>query len=279
MLIDEIKKKHPSLKIIKAYPDSGQKWVYLVHTDTYGTIMLKIIKKMDERIQREIDIVNDNNIPGVPKILEASSFDYNGEMHFYVFEEYIEGEALSVVLKRGPLPPQRALRLMEDLLTVVSNLELIGIVHRDIKPDNIICANDGSFRLIDFGIARNLNLSSLTFTAAAVGPHTPGYGAPELFQYDKAKISSRADLFSVGVVVYEAIFGRHPFVTGKEADYNEIWYKTATVIPKAEIIPGDTDRQLAGLILTLMQKQVSKRPPSAAKALEWYHAVVGTLSI
>ena len=68
-------------------------------------------------------------------------------------------------------------------------------------------------------------------------------------------------------------------MTGKEADYNEIWYKTATVVPKAEIIPGDTDGQLSGLILTLMQKQVGKRPPTAAKALEWYHAVISTLSI
>jgi serine/threonine-protein kinase len=124
-----------------------------------------------------------------------------------------------------------------------------------------------------------LNLTSLTLTAAAVGPHTPGYGAPELFQYDKAKINSKADLFSVGVVVYQAIFGRHPFITGKEADLNEIWYRTATVMPKDDLIPGDTDSQLFGLIQTLMQKQVSKRPPSAKKALEWYYTVLGTLSI
>ncbi len=279
MLIDEIRKVHPSLDIIKSYPESGQKLVYLVHTDTYGTVMLKIIKKMDERIRREIDIVNDNDIPGVPKIYEASSIDYNGDKHFYVFEEYIEGESLSERLTRGALTVQSALRLMGDLLTVVAKLESIGIVHRDIKPDNIICASDGSFRLIDFGIARNLNLTSLTLTTAVIGPHTPGYGAPELFQYDKANISSKADLFSVGVVVYEAIFGSHPFVTGKEADYNEIWYKTATVIPKAEVIPGDIDGQLAGLILTLMQKQVSKRPPSASKALEWYYTVLETLSV
>lgn len=279
MLIDEIKKTHPSLDVIKSYPESGQKLVYLVHTDTYETVMLKIIKKMDERIRREIDIVNNNDIPGVPKIYETSSFDYNGEKHFYILEEYIEGESLSERLARGPLSVQEAVRLMKDLLTVVARLEAIGIVHRDIKPANIICASDGSFRLIDFGIARNLNLASLTLTAAVIGPHTPGYGAPELFQYDKAKISSKADLFSVGVVVYESIFGRHPFVTGKEADYNEIWYRTATVIPKTEVIPGDTDGQLAGLVLTLMQKQVSKRPPSAAKALEWYYAVLTTLSI
>lgn len=279
MLIDELTKKYPSLRVIKAYPDSGQKWAYLVDLDTYGVVMLKIIKKMDERIRREIDIVNQNDIPGVPKIKEISSFQYNGEEHYYFFEEYIDGETLTDELRRGPLGLPQSLKLFESLLIIVAKLESIGIVHRDIKPDNIICAKDGSYHLIDFGIARNLNLTSLTLTAAAVGPHTPGYGAPELFQYDKAKISSKADLFSVGVVVYQAIFGRHPFITGKEADLNEIWYRTATVMPKDDLIPGDTDSQLFGLIQTLMQKQVSKRPPSAKKALEWYYTVLGTLSL
>lgn len=279
MLINELLKKYPSLKVIKAYPESGQKWVYLVDLDMYGVVMLKIVKKMDERIRREIDIVNQNDIPGVPKIKELSSFQYNGEEHYYLFEEYIDGETLTDILRRGPLGLPQSLKLFESLLIIVAKLESIGIVHRDIKPDNIICAKDGNYHLIDFGIARNLNLTSLTLTATVVGPHTPGYGAPELFQYDKAKISSKADLFSVGVVVYQAIFGRHPFITGKEADLNEIWYRTATVMPKDDLIPGDTDSQLIGLILTLMQKQVSKRPPSAKKALEWYYTVLGTLSL
>lgn len=278
-MLDELAKKYPSLKVIKAFPESGQKQVYLVSIDTYGIVMLKIIKKMDERIQREIDIVNSNDIPGVPKIKEFSSFQYEGEEHFYLIEEYIEGETLTNILRRGPLELQQALSLFESLLIVVGKLETLGIVHRDIKPDNIICAKDGTYHLIDFGIARNLNLASLTFTMAVVGPHTPGYGAPELFQYSKSKIDSRADLFSIGVVVYQSIFGEHPFITGKEVDYNEIWYRTATVTPKNYLIPGDKDSQLIGLIQTLMQKQVSKRPPSAKKALEWFYTVLGTLSI
>jgi serine/threonine protein kinase len=279
MLISELIKKYPSLKVIKTYPESGQKWVHLVDVDAYGVVMLKIIKRMDERIQREIDIVNQNDIPGVPKIKDISSFQHNGVEYHYLFEEYIDGETLTDVLRRGPLNLQQSLKLFEGLLIVVAKLESLGIVHRDIKPDNIICAKDGSYRLIDFGIARNLNLASLTLTAVAVGPHTPGYGAPELFQYNKTEINSKADLFSIGVVIYQAIFGKHPFITGKEADLNEIWYRTATVTPQDYLIPGDTDSQLIGLIQTLMQKQVSKRPPSAQKALEWYYTVLGTLSL
>lgn len=278
-MIAELTKKYPSLKLIKAFPESGQKWVFLVDVDPYGVVMLKIIKNMDERIRREIDIVNQNDIPGVPKVREMSTFTYNGKEYHYLFEEYIDGQTLTEVLKQGPMPVKQCLVLLENLLTAVATLEDLGIVHRDIKPDNIIYASDGTFRLIDFGIARNLNLPSLTMTAVAFGPHTPGYGAPELFQYSKAKINSRADLFSIGVVAYLAVFGVHPFLTGKEADLNEIWYKTVTVMPARQYIQGDKDGQLFALIQTLMQKQVSKRPPSAKKALEWYKVVLGTLSL
>lgn len=278
MIIDELTKKYPSLTILKKFPESGQKQVYLVQLDAYGTVILKIVKKMDERIRREIDIVNQNDLPGVPKIKEISSIKIGEDEYFYLFEEYVEGETLTNRLKKDPIPLAESLRLFESLLIVVGKLESLSIVHRDIKPDNIICSVDGSFHLIDFGIARNLNLPSLTQTAAVMGPHTPGYGAPELFQYDKTKISSKADLFSVGVVVYQAIFGKHPFITGKEADLNEVWYRTVTVTPENYLIPGDTDSQLIGLIQTLMQKQVSKRPPSAKKALEWFYTVQKTLT-
>lgn len=279
MIIDELAKKYPSLTVLKKFPESGQKQVYLVQLDVYGTVILKIVKRMDERIRREIDIVNENDLPGVPKIKEIASIKVGEDEYFYLLEEYIKGETLTNRLKNGAIPLVESLRLFESLLIAVEKLESLNIVHRDIKPDNIICADDGSFHLIDFGIARNLNLPSLTQTAAVVGPHTPGYGAPELFQYDKAKISSKADLFSVGVVVYQAIFGKHPFITGKEADYNEMWYRTVTVTPENYLIPGDKDSQLMGLIQTLMQKQVSKRPPSAKKALEWFYTVQKTITI
>lgn len=278
-MISELLKKYPSLKILKQFPESGQKYVFLVSIEEFGISMLKIIKKMDERIQREIDIVNNNDIPGVPKIREFSSFSFNGEECFYVLEDYIEGKTLTEIIKNGPIELPKALSLFEYLLNVVVKLEELKIVHRDIKPDNIICANDDTYHLIDFGIARNLNLSSLTLTVAAVGPHTPGYGAPELFQYSKLKIDSRADLFSIGVVMYEAIIGKHPFITGNEVDLNEIWYHTATVMPRDCLIPGDQDKQLMGLIQTLMQKPVSKRPPNAQRALQWFGLVLSTISI
>lgn len=276
-MLDALKEKYPSLEIIKKYPNTGQKQVYLASVDGYGTVILKIVKNMDDRVRRELDIVKDINIPGVPKVNELSSIQINDEEIFYYFEEYIEGNNLEEVFKQGNLGVKQSMDLLEYLLTVVVELEKNEIVHRDIKPANIILDKEGTFHLIDFGIARDLKLTSLTFLGVQIGPHTPGYGAPELFQYNKKAIDSRADLFSIGVVIYQAVFGKHPFISGKESDVSEIWYLTATVTPKQYTIPGDNDAQLMGLIKTLLQKQITKRPPTARKALEWYQVVKDTV--
>ena len=274
----EIIKTLNNATVLKTYPESGQKSVFLLSTSDYPKVILKIIKEMNERVKREIDIVNDNDIMGVPKIFSLDSLTVDGTEYHYLLEEYISGNNLKeVLLKEGTLAVNTVLCLLDYLLQIVVQLEELGIVHRDIKPENIIVDDERNFHLIDFGIARNLNLSSLTMTSAGRGPHTPGYGAPELFQYNKPIINSKADLFSVGVVAYECLFGEHPFITGKESNLVEVWYKTATVTPKNYSIEGDQDGQLIGFIQTLMQKQPSRRPPSATKALEWFHVAAKTI--
>ena len=79
----------------------------------------------------------------------------------------------------------------------IKQLEACKIVHRDIKPENIIVTSAGKIFFLDFGIARILGLPTLTKTEAIVGPHTPGYAAPEQFNDLKSDIDSRADLFSI----------------------------------------------------------------------------------
>ena len=191
----------------------------------------------------------------MPQILKVISLQDSGNEYIGVFEQYIEGVTLTEKVSKKSLNIKEGLALLITLLDLVCSLEKIGVVHRDIKPDNIICSTNGGYYLIDFGIARHLNQISLTFTHVQVGPHTPGYGAPELFQYRKKEIDSRADLFSIGVVLYEALTGEHPFVTGNEIDYNEVWYKTKTTVPRDAIIEGERDKQLILFIQTCQQKR------------------------
>lgn len=278
-MYSELLQKYPSLQEIKKYPKSGQKQVFLVHIDEFGDVILKVTDSMNERVKREIQIVTENNIPNVPKILKYEAFQDEGDTKYYSLEEFIDGQTLTELLKKRKLSFPEKVQLLDTLLEIEVCLEGIKVVHRDIKPDNIIYDTKGAFHLIDFGIARALDLSSLTMTGISVGPHTPGYGAPELFQYDKRRIDNRADLFSIGVVAYETFLGKHPFKTGEENSVSEIWYETRTVMPQDYSIHGDPDGLLMAFIQMLLQKQVSKRPASARQAKTWFDTIKGTLQL
>ena len=234
---------------------------------------MKVVEGQNERVKREIQIVTKNQFQNVPMVLEVNEFEIENQSGIYLFEQYIDGDSLRKILDERKLSLNEALNLTEQLLKIIVQMEEHQIVHRDIKPDNIVRNSNGQWYLIDFGIARALNMNSLTMTEVQVGPHTPGYGAPELFQYNKKDIDSRADLFSLGVVVFEGLTGKHPFVRGDEIDLNEIWYNTVTVVPQNVVIIGDTDMQFMGLIQTFMQKHITRRPRTAKKALEWFYSV------
>ena len=275
----EIEKQLQDIKIIKTLKPGGQKDVYIIESTKYGKCILKLIRASKiERVIREIDIITKYNISNVPRMFENGYIEINKNKYLYIIEEFIEGESLfERLLERKRLSLKESYILLETLLEIEVELEENKVIHRDIKPDNILISNDGKFYLIDFGIARALEMQSLTYTEVKVGPHTPGYAAPELFQYDKGKIGTSSDLFSIGVVLYECLFGKNPFVSGEENLVQEIWYKTITILPENIKIEGDTQQQFMGLIETLMMKQISKRPPSAKKALEWLHSIKETL--
>lgn len=275
--ITDVKTQFPDYEVIKEFPPSGQKQVFLIRNNDGINLVLKLVNNANERVLREIEIVTQYSINNVPSIYEVKTIKHQESEYLAVFEEYIEGLTLTERLKNGKLSLVEGVNLIRSLLETCLELEKINVVHRDIKPSNLICNNKDKYYLIDFGIARQLDKPSLTMTNLAVGPHTPGYGAPELFQYNKKEIDSRSDLFSIGVVAYEALVGTHPFITGNELNVNEVWYRTRTMEPKYFEICGDKSYQLIGFIQTLMQKHVTRRPPNVKKAIEWFEALLPTI--
>lgn len=274
MLSDEKIKESFGLKnILKKYPKSGQKQVLLVDHVEFGLVILKLVVQGSERIKREISIVTENDFKNVPRVIVMDEYSVEGENGIYIIEQYIEGETLRERLLRGKISFKESLDLAKAVLSIIVQMEEKSVVHRDIKPENIIYSTTEGWFLIDFGIARALNLNSLTLTEVQVGPHTPGYGAPELFQYSKKDIDSRADIFSLGVVLFEASTGKHPFLQGDEMNLNEIWYNTVTVVPQNISIEGDEGMLFMGLIQTFMQKHITRRPRTAKKAWEWFTSV------
>lgn len=227
----------------------GQKIVFDGVHNSYGETVIKLYFQLnDPRSLREIQIERDLNLSMVPKIYETGTIEYEGTETLYIIEQKVKGTELRKVLESGKrFSLEEAVTFLEQGLEFIACIENKGIVHRDIKPENIIRADDGRIFFLDFGIARILGADSLTRTGAMMGPHTPGYAAPEQFNNLKKEIDSRADIFSLGVVTYECITGKNPF---REGSINalEVLQKTETITPVQYSIKGDTQSQFMALL-------------------------------
>jgi len=122
---------------------------------------------------------------------------------------YYDGETLKRRLANGPLPLDEAIDVATQVLRGLSKAHESGIVHRDIKPANLMVTKDGTIKILDFGLAKLIGPSDVTRTGVTVG--TVAYMAPE--QLLGQDVDARADLWAVGIVLYELLSGRHPFPT------------------------------------------------------------------
>jgi len=270
----------PQLLNIRELKTGGQKAVYKAMHAVHGDVVLKIVKHdgNDPRILREIKIIKNNSFPNVPAIYEVGTLKLNNGSCIYIYEQLITGTDLRNILEvNTKLPLKDVLKFLDRMLNTVIKLEEQGIVHRDIKPDNILCDELGNYWLIDFGIARDTQDASLTATSASFGPHTAGYAPPEQYRNLKRQIDSRTDLFSIGVVAYEMIHGVNPFIEGARSVI-DVYMETESPTEYPLVIPGDKNNELSGFIQTLMQKNNTYRPPSAAMALSWFAEINATLN-
>ena len=126
----------------------------------------------------------------------------------YIVMEYVEGETLAELMARtGAMDPERAVDLLLQVCAGLEHAHAAGLVHRDIKPQNLLVGSDGIVKIADFGIARTLNATQLTQAGTVLG--TAAYLAPE--QAAGERVTAAADLYSVGAVGYQLLSGRLPY--------------------------------------------------------------------
>jgi len=184
----------------------------------------------------------------------------------YLALEWVEGGSLGEKLKGGPLPQNAVKRLARELLDGLTAVHEAGLLHRDIKPDNIMMARDGSAKLTDFSLAGLAHQSTLTGHDAIVG--SPAYIAPELI--DRKPPDKRSDLYGVGVVLYEALTGSNPFDMGEPmATLDRVRRGGAQKITGR----GRIEPTLATLIDALLEPDPNKRPCDASEALMFLRGI------
>ena len=161
-------------------------------------------QKFVERFIREARAARKLRHPGIVTV-----YDVGQEAGwYYIVMEYLEGQTLTELIReRGPMPPEGAVRILRPLAEALDYAHHKGLVHRDVKPGNVIVDPAGQVTLTDFGIARAVRETRLTATGTVVG--TPEYMSPE--QVKGLTADARSDQYSLGVVAYEVLSGRVPF--------------------------------------------------------------------
>ena len=203
-----------SLRFERPIGTGGFKEAFQVF-DGSKPLALKILKPGadPERLKREVDAIRRCAHSNINPLVDVGVCLPPNAESVYLLEGFLAGGTLSQRLRAPPLPSVAEVRQWGLRLgAAVAYLESIDLVHRDLKPDNIMFGSDAAEPiLVDFGIARHLQNTSLTPTWLSVGPGTPMFTSPEQINNQKGLIDWRADQFALGVVLSVCLTGRHPY--------------------------------------------------------------------
>src|SRR5881227_2324415 len=199
--------------------------------------------------------------PGIVPIHEVGERD--GSCYFSM--KFVEGGQLDEVARREPMPIRRAVELITKVARTVHYAHEHGILHRDIKPGNILLDVNGEPQLTDFGLARLVETeNTITRTLDVLG--TPSYMAPEQAMGNNAAVSSTTDIYGVGAVLYQLLTSQPPFAGG--ATYETIKLLLDTEPKKPRLLNPKIDRDLSTICLKCLEKDPKRRYPSALDLAE-----------
>lgn len=223
-----------------------------------STLSEAVRNEIGRRFVREGVTAAGLNHPNIVAIYAADVWDGRPA----IVMELVEGATLADLLSAGPLSPNEAIDVLDQLLDAVGYAHERGVVHRDIKPDNAFVSREGRVKLADFGIA-HVDSAATRATVAGSVLGTPGYMSPE--QARGAAVDARSDLFSMGVLAYEMLSGANPFVVGDASDTTALLYRIVH-----EPVPVLPESATAGLpidvrpvIMAALSKDPADRPQSA----------------
>jgi hypothetical protein len=228
-----------------------------------STVAIKVIRaeyavseEALQRVRREILLSREIAHPNVVRMYHLGE----SEGKTYLIMQWIEGETLSkLIARQAPLPCARARRIAEGLAGALEAAHAIKVLHRDIKASNILMDGAGEPHLGDFGLARLLDDSGGSSQGIFLG--TPDYASPE--QASARTLDERSDLYSLGIVMFEMVTGRRPFIGKSTGEVLEL-HRSAAPPDPGELRP-DLPKEFARLILRCLEKDPGKRPQTAGE--------------
>ena len=243
----------------------GMGLVYKARGPDGQAVALKLLlRRLEEptvrrRFQAEVQALGKLRHPNVVQILDTGEHDG----HPWLALEFVAGESLQERLRRGPLPLRLATQVAEDLAAALSYAHGRGVLHRDLKPDNVLLRDERAL-LTDFGLARDEDAHSrITASGAFLG--TPGYWPPEQALADRGAIGPASDVYGLGAVLYACLTGRPPVEADSLQGYLQPERFKAIEPPRA--LREETPAWLDQLCMRCLSPDPEGRPPSAAAVL------------
>ncbi|NYD54025.1 serine/threonine-protein kinase [Microbacterium pseudoresistens] len=257
----------------------GMAEVYRGHDVTLGRdVAVKILNRelardagFRARFRAEAQSASRMAHPSIVRVFDAgedASAEAGGSPNApvpYIVMELVDGELLKDVIARGPVPVRDAVRYTDGILEALAYSHRAGVVHRDIKPGNVMITRNGTVKVMDFGIARAVSDSSSTVAETTQILGTAAYFSPE--QAKGEQVDARTDLYSTGVVLYEMLAGRQPF-RGESPVAIAYQHVSETPEPPSDVVDEDdaehaARRALDPVVLRALAKDPFQRYPDA----------------
>jgi beta-lactam-binding protein with PASTA domain/predicted Ser/Thr protein kinase len=254
-------------EVIRKVGSGGMADVYLAKDRVLGRqVALKVLSaqysndhEFVERFRREASAAASLNHPNIAQVYDKGQADGT----YYIAMEFLEGRSLKdIIVKYAPLSPDLIVSVSRQIVEALRYVHRRDIIHRDIKPQNIIIDNEGRVKVTDFGIARSGGVTSLTEVGTSIG--TAHYLSPE--QAQGLAVEAASDLYSTGVVMYEMATGRLPFDAENSLGI-AMQHVNDIPLPPREIVPSIPEN-LETVILRALAKQPTDRYLTAQAMLD-----------
>lgn len=273
--IPELLKKHPRYEVIKELGHGGMGAVFLArHRVMNRMVALKLIRpdltrndRIVDRFLKEVRVSGQHSHPNI-----VTAFDAEHDQHsLFLVMEYIEGANLhQLVKKNGHLSIRQACHFALQVAQGLEHASRRGLIHRDIKPKNLIVTRNGRVKILDFGLATLLEIENsketqeLTETGVVLG--SPDFISPEQAS-DAKRADTRSDIYSLGCTLFFMLTGRVPFKYDSLAE--KIGAHLHVDPPDPQSIRADIPPQLSQFVLQMLAKSVDDRPQSYADVIEF----------
>jgi serine/threonine protein kinase len=259
---------HPLIKgyrFISKLSASSHSAVYLAERESTDTrVVLKVLRQVPDvsdvigafdRFLQEYELIAEIDHPNIVRIHDLGV----GDDHAHIVMEYLDGGDLKQKIREG-ITEREAIAYLEQIASALARIHEIGVLHRDLKPGNIMLRSDGSIALIDFGLAKRLRLKlEITGNGEIFG--TPYYMSPE--QGHASAVDIRSDIYSLGIIFYEMLTGEKPFRA--DTALGIVYLHANAPVP---MLPARFSEHQA-LLNMMLAKDPADRLQSAEEVVEW----------